>query len=235
MRKLRRLALGAGLAVFGASPSLAQLDRQIPVIDGPTYTMTYLEVVPSATAQALNLLKDYRDASRKEQGAMFVEIYQEQGQSHRFVLREIWQNRGAAAAHGNAAAMNALAQKLKPVELGPIDTRIHQANAVTQAKAPNPNDVFIISHVDVAGGNTQNLINQLGTLGEASRKENGMAQYEILDEVPAHSNHFRTFEEWTSMAAFEAHDRAPQTQTFRNTVLQWLGTPYDQRIYKLVN
>jgi hypothetical protein len=35
-----------------------------------------------------------------------------------------------------------------------------------------------------------------------------MVRFEILDEVPAHVNHFRLFEEWASLAAFEAHNRA---------------------------
>jgi quinol monooxygenase YgiN len=234
MRSLSRLFACAVLAAAIAGPACAQ-QTQVPVIDGPTYTMTYVEVVPSATARAIAILKEYRDASRKEPGAMYADIYQEEGQSHRFVLSEIWQNRGAVAAHTKAAATTGLLDRLKPIELGPPDIRIHQAHSVTPPKAPGANDVIIISHIDVAGGNTQNLINALGPLGEASRKEAGMVRYEILDEVPAHVNHFRSFEEWSNLAAFEAHNRAPHTQTYRNTVLPWLGTPYDQRLYRLVN
>ena len=87
----------------------------------------------------------------------------------------------------------------------------------------------------MAGGNTQNLINAFAPLSEASRKDSGMLRFEVLDEVPAHVNHFRLFEEWANMAAFEAHNRAAHTQTYRQTILQWLGTPYDQRIYRVVN
>jgi quinol monooxygenase YgiN len=197
--------------------------------------MSYVEVIPSATARALAILKEYRDASRKEPGAMFADIYQEDGQSHRFVVSEIWQNRGAVDNHAKAAAVTGLMQKLKPLELGPIDVRIHQAHSVTPPRAPNANDVIVISHIDVAGGNTQNLINAFAPLWEGSRKEAGMVRYEILDEVPAHVNHFRSFEEWSNLAAFEAHNRSPHMQTYRATVLPWLGTPFDQRLYKLVN
>ncbi|HXJ01790.1 MAG TPA: antibiotic biosynthesis monooxygenase [Micropepsaceae bacterium] len=236
MKSVHRLIACAVLAAAFAGPAQSQQQIQgVTVLDGPIYTMTYLEVIPSATARAIAMLKEYRDASRKEPGVMFADIYQEDGQSHRFVLSEIWQNRGAVETHSKGAAAAGLEQKLKPIELGPIDMRIHQAFAVTPPKASTANDVVIISHIDVAGGNTQNLINALGPLGEASRKEPGMVQFEILDEVPAHVNHFRTFEEWSSLAAFEAHNRASHTQTYRTTVLQWLGTPYDQRLYKLVN
>jgi len=222
------------VAVLAFGPAAAQ-NNAIPVIGGPTYLMTYIEVVPSATARDIAMMKQYRDEARKEPGAMYVDIMQEEGQSHRFILNEIWQNRGAASAHAGGAAMKALMDKLKPVALGPTDIRTHQAHSATPPKAPGANDVIVISHCDVAGGNTQNLINAFAPLSEASRKENGMVRYEILDEVPLHANHFRLYEEWSSMAAFEAHDRAAHTQTYRQTILPWLGTPYDQRLYKVVN
>src|SRR5215475_52060 len=237
MKSLKSLFIGAALIAAVAIPSASaqNANQQIQVIDGPTYLMTYVEVIPSATARAIAAMKEYRDASRKQPGAMFADIYQEEGQSHRFVLSEIWQNRSMAAAHTQGAATTGLTQKLTPIELGPTDIRIHQAHSVTPPKASAANNVVVISHIDVAGGNTQNLIRAMGPLSEASQKENGMVRYEILDEVPAHANHFRSFEEWSSLAAFEAHNRSPHVQTYRKTVLQWLGTPYDQRLYKLVN
>ena len=243
MKSVHRLvahaALAAALATGLASPILAQqvgsVVQGVTVVDGPIYVTTYVEVIPSAIARTLTALKAYRDTSRKEAGASAIDIFQEEGQSHRFVVSELWQNRGAIAAHANAAAMKTLAEQVKPVELGPLDARIHQAHAVTPPKAPTAGSVVVISHIDVAGGNTQNLINAFAPLSEGSRKESGMLQFEILDEAPAHVNHFRLFEEWANLAAFEAHNRAPHTQTYRTTVLPWLGTPYDQRIYRLAN
>ena len=59
--KLRLCAM-ALLAL--AAPQIATAQQNVvPVIDGPTYLMTYVEVVPSAAAQALSALKDYRDAA----------------------------------------------------------------------------------------------------------------------------------------------------------------------------
>jgi quinol monooxygenase YgiN len=234
MKSLSGLLIGAALVGLAAFSAAAQ-NQAVPVIDGPTYVMTYVEVIPSATNQAIATLKDYRDASRKEQGANFVDIYQEDGQSYRFVVSEVWQNRAAAKAHSSAATTTALVDKVKGIELGPLDVRIHQAHLATPPKAPGANDIIVISHCDVAGGNTQNLMGAFGPLNEGSRKDAGMVRYEILDEVPAHANHFRLLEEWSNMAAFEAHNRAAHTQTYRQTIMPWLGTPYDQRIYKAVN
>ena len=234
MKSPHRLFASVALTAILIGPAIAQ-NQPIPVIDGPTYVMTYVEVVPSATANAVAILKQYRDAARREPGAMFVDIMQEDGQPYNFVLSEVWQNRAAVAAHASAAARSGMIEKVKPIALGPTDMRIHQAHSVTPPKAASAGDVIVISHCDVAGGNTQNLINAFAPLSEASRKDAGMVRYEILDEVPAHANHFRLYEEWASMAAFEAHDRATHTQTYRQTILPWLGTPYDQRLYRLVN
>jgi quinol monooxygenase YgiN len=234
MKTLSRLFACAALVAAMSGSAVAQ-NQPIPVIDGPTYVMTYVEVVPSATANALAILKEYRDAARREPRAMFVDNMQEDGQPYNFVVSEVWQNRGAVATHAAAAAMKTMSEKVKPMALGPTDMRIHQAHSVTPPKAATAGTVVVISHCDVAGGNTQNLINAFAPLSEASRKDNGMVRYEILDEVPAHANHFRLYEEWANMAAFEAHDRAVHTQTYRQTILPWLGTPYDQRLYRLAN
>ena len=232
--KLRFFA-AAFLALAIPLSGNAQPQNTVAEIAGPTYLMTYVEVVPSAAAQAVNILRDYRNAARREPGAVQVDLYREKGQSHRFVLGEIWQNRTIVQDHVKSAATAALMQRLKPIELGPPDIRIHQAHSATSPKAPRPNDVIIISHVDVFGGNVEKLIALLNTLGEASRKDSGVVRYEILDEVPAHVNHFRVLEEWASSAAWEAHDRAPHTQAYREALMPMLGTPYDQRLYDVVN
>ena len=243
MKTLSRLILCAVAAAALASPVLAQpapgavgsVIQGVTVVDGPIYVMIYIEVVPTAIPATLAALKEYRAAAAREPSAMQVDIFQEQGQSHRFVVSEIWQNRGAVATHQRAPAMATLAQKTKPVELGPIDVRIHQAHSVTPIKPPSANTVAIISHADVAGGNTQNLIRAFAPLNEATQRDNGMVRFEILDEVPDHVNHFRLYEEWANLGALEAHNRSAHSQTYRQTIQQWLGTPYDQRIYRLAN
>ena len=198
MKTLSRLFTCAAFAAVLIGPAAAQ-NQQIPVIDGPTYVMTYVEVVPSATANTLAILKAYRDAARREPGVMFVDIMQEDGQPYNFVVSEVWQNRGAVATHATAAAVKTMMEKVKPFALGPTDMRIHQAHSVTPPKAASPGTVVVISHCDVAGGNTQNLINAFAPLSEASRKDSGMVRYEILDEVPAHANHFRLYERNNSL------------------------------------
>jgi quinol monooxygenase YgiN len=71
-------------------------------------------------------------------------------------------------------------------------------------------------------------------LDEATLKENGMVRYELLQQTVPHANHFRIFEEWASEKDWVAHNKAPATHTFLDALGDYLGTPYDQRLYHLV-
>jgi quinol monooxygenase YgiN len=72
-------------------------------------------------------------------------------------------------------------------------------------------------------------------LSDGSVKEQGMTKYQILRQAPGTGNHFRVFEVWASEQAWDAHNLAAHTQTFRNELAPLLGTPYDQRKYTVVN
>ena len=52
MRSLSWLLACAGLAAIIAGPASAQ-NPPVPLIDRPTYLMTYLEVIPSTNARAI--------------------------------------------------------------------------------------------------------------------------------------------------------------------------------------
>ena len=70
----------------------------------------------------------------------------------------------------------------------------------------------------------------------AQRAVGDKANAEFLErQAPGLGNHFRLFEVWANEAAFNAHNLAAHTQTFRNALYPMLGTPYDQRKYQRVN
>src|SRR5665213_861069 len=90
----------------------------------PLNAMTYIEVAPDAAGTALNALRDYRRDSLRE-GAKAADIFQESGQSNRFVVNEIWSDAEALAGHEKSSSFAALSGKLKPVSFKPIDVRAH--------------------------------------------------------------------------------------------------------------
>ena len=118
--------------------------------DGPRYIVTYLEVMPTATAGAVKLVRQFRDATRKEAGNLRAEALQRIGQTHHFVLLEAWKDQAAAEAHAKAPATAQFRDKIKAIHNAPIDERVHFPLSVgpVPAKASGA-AVAVVTHVDV--------------------------------------------------------------------------------------
>src|SRR5687768_17754157 len=70
-----------------------------PQPEGPRVIVSYVEVAPNADAQALPLLRAYRDASRKDAGNTKVEVLQRIGLPGHFVITEEWNDDASWKAH----------------------------------------------------------------------------------------------------------------------------------------
>src|SRR5262245_28633729 len=96
-----------------------------PVPDGPRYVVTYLEVMPTAAAGAVKLVRQFRDASRTEPRNLRAEALQRIGQTNQFILLEAWKDQAAADAHAKAVATGQFRDKIKAMQNAPIDERVH--------------------------------------------------------------------------------------------------------------
>ena len=237
MRTLLSAAFGAALALIGLSPAQAGEAFSPPGPDqGPVYVTTYYEVSPQTAGQAVAMLKEYRDAARREMGATSSDVLQEVAVPSRFVVNEVWQTLGAYNAHTTAPARTALHLKMRPIEYGPPDSRMHLAHYVAPGGgAPTANSFVIMSHLDVTPNGIPRLLEIMKPLSDGSAKDAGMQKYQILRQFPGAGNHFRLYENWASDRAADAHGLAAHTIGFRADLLSMLGTPYDQRRYAIVN
>src|SRR5436190_5337948 len=99
---LAPLAIYAGMMLSAAN---AQAPAPAPPPpDGPRYVVTYVEVMPTATANGVALVRQYRDTARKEAGNLRANALQRIGQAHQFVLLDAWNDQAAADAHAKADA-----------------------------------------------------------------------------------------------------------------------------------
>jgi quinol monooxygenase YgiN len=202
--------------------------------DGPIYATTYIEVAPESATTALNAVREYRKASLQE-SAKAADVFQEDGQPGRFVVAEIWEDPQAFANHEKSPALITLSGKLKPISFKPVDIRVHTLYRGTPYSPPRAGDIFVISHLDVYGPGVPVLQAAFTPLAEQSRNDKGMVRYEILDQVAPHANHFRLFEEWSSEKDWAAHNLSAHVRAFHAALPEYLGTPYDQRLYHLAN
>jgi quinol monooxygenase YgiN len=218
------------IALAAAAPAPAP-----EAVPGPRYMMTHIEVSPEATAMTLAAIKEYRQASLKEPGAVGVDVFQEIGHPSRFIISEVWRDHAAFVARANSPTGPALFAKVQPVEFRPPDIRIHFLFAGTPYKAPTAGNVMVISHLDACCGGTPTLEAEMKSLATAAVKEKGMVRYEILDQLPPRQNHARLYEEWASEKDYVAHNLSQPVRAMYAKLQEYLGTPYDQRLYRLVN
>src|SRR5207244_4883516 len=161
------------LTMMAAIPAGASAQTPPPPIEGPVYVATYVEVVPTAMEQGAVLLKQYRDASRKDAGNQRMELVQELGRPSRFAVLAIWQDQKAFELHANKA----LREKLKPIQAAPFDDRVHSGLAVAAKDALRRSAVVVLTHVDVPPPFKDTTISLLQQLAEASRKEAGNQRF----------------------------------------------------------
>jgi quinol monooxygenase YgiN len=206
---------------------------------GPIHVVDYVDVLADAAPQATLLLKQYRDASRREPGAQAIDLYKQKGRVNGFALTEVWQDNAAYERHGKAAAAAQLADALKNLQLAPWDVRAHTDYAPDVAAfahaAVHPDAVTVLVHVDVPPPFLADCERILSSYSEGSRKEAGLLHFAIFRSFPPRINHFTVMETWENMAAFEAHRKAAHTRAYREDLAPKLGALYDERMYQKIN
>jgi quinol monooxygenase YgiN len=206
----------------------------------PVYAVTYLDVGTNAVAQGVDLIKKYRDTSRRENANLEFTVLQETSRPNRFAIMEGWKDQGAFEAHDKGAAKAEFEGALKPIRNSPPDRHMLQpyANAPSPA-TPTAGALYMVEHVDFLGGDpaiaerAQPLVKGLA---ETSKKEDGVVRYDIYRQPPPRINHYEVIAAWKDAKAFDVHETAPHTLQFRGATAQggsaWRANLYDQRLYK---
>ena len=228
MRSFIRLVLGLAMSVLGVTSAADA--------DGATfYTVTYVEVGPPSTAQGVALLRQYGEASRKDAGALRVEVLQRIDRPNQFTVLAAWTEQKAFEAHQAAPSTKEFHAKLQPLLASPNDLRLHQGLSVGTATAPSPaGAVYVATHVDVVPPRKDDAVAALRQLAEDSRKDAGHVRFDVVQQTNR-PNHFTVLEVWTNRQAFDAHGMAPHTRRFRDQLAPMSGSLYDERLYLVLN
>ena len=229
---LSSLLVAAAFAVVPAARAQTGTD--------PVYAVTYLEVATTAVARGVELVKKFRDASRREAANLEFTVLQETSRPNRFVIMEGWKDQAAFEAHDKGTAKSEFESALGPIRNSPPGRHMLQpfANAAAQT-APAGGGLYMVEHVDFLGGNpaiAAAAAPLVKALAEASQKEAGALRYEIYRQPPPRINHYEVVSVWTDAKAFDAHETATHTLQFRAATAQggpaWRANLYDQRLYR---
>ena len=92
----------------------------------------------------------------------------------------------------------------------------------------------VVTHIDVLGPNgAAEAAKMLHEFAADSRKDQGSVRFEVLRD-PNRLNHFSVVEVWRTRQDFESHLAAGHTKTFREKLQPMLGSPFDERLHKLL-
>jgi len=200
---------------------------------GPAYVVSYFETAPAAATQARSLLGGLAKASRAEAGNLQFITLQRVGQPNHFALLEAWKDKDAQIAHGGAEPAKAFREKLLPLLRSPYDERPHTALAALPPKPALKGTIYIVTHVDVAPASKDLGLELAKNLTEPSRKDAGNLVFDALQQN-SRPNHVTLVEVWKDQKAVDAHGVADHVKEFRAKFMPLSGSPYDERLYRIV-
>jgi quinol monooxygenase YgiN len=203
-------------------------------VDARRYAVTYVEVLPAATARASEAFRSYRDQSRREDGFVALELGEQIGRPGHFAIVETWRDQAAFDAHQKAASFTQLTSSLQEIRTSGYDQRPYKTLAVAAPRgAAARSAVTIVSHVDIGGGAQIDVPALLRKQAAASRAEAGSIRFDVLQHT-ARANHFTVVEIWADQQALDRHAAAAHTRQYRDAVQPVSGSPVDERVYKAI-
>jgi quinol monooxygenase YgiN len=227
MKGLKAKGLGLLVVLAMSAPAFAQAPAPA---DTTFYSVSYVEVKPSARTNAVAALKGYRELTHRDANNIRLELFEQVDRPGHFAIVETWKT--AAAFDAKAAQRKQLEDAMDPMRLSAWDTRPYKTLTVASGTAEaTPKSVYVITHVDVAPD--PKIAGLLTALAMASRFEDGNIRFDVLLHT-MRSNHFEVIETWQSQKALENHAAAAHTKKYRDDLQASLGSPLDERIYRTI-
>jgi quinol monooxygenase YgiN len=94
---------------------------------GGVYVVTHADAIPPAKDDAIVLLKQLAEASRRESGAVHFEVLQQHSRQNHFTIVELWQDRKALEAHAMATHTRQFREQFQPMTGSLYDERLYHA------------------------------------------------------------------------------------------------------------
>ena len=206
-----------------------------PVPDGPRYVVTYIDVMQSQKDEGATLVRQFRDATRKDAGNLRAEAARRMGVPNQFVILEVWKDQPSFDAHAQAAHTTQFHDKLKTIQNAPYDERVHFPLSVGPLPASlGGAAVIAVTHVDVIPPQRENGTALVKQLADDGRKDDGNLRLEAVTQTNR-QNHFTVIEAWRNRKSSDAHAMNAKTRAFREKLAPASGALYDQRFYKLLD
>src|SRR5438876_9306209 len=227
-----RFVISVLLTITYLASGVAAQNRGVLTADPAFYAVSFVEVMPGSKAAAVAALKQYRDTSSKDEGFVSLQLFEQIGWPARFALVEKWADQKAYDAHGMAAHTKQMLMKLEPIRVGAYDQRPYRTLAIGSASAAGNGAIVVLTRVDLVGRHLDApaLLEQMA---ENGRKDEGNVRLDVLQGA-TRPNHFTIVETWQNQKAFDGHAAVEHTRQLGYAVNAALGSPMDQRLFKVL-
>ncbi len=210
-----------------------------PGESGPARVLTFVDCRSAAVEHCKTLLARYAQALRQHSGRFDVEVAEEIGRPHRFIVLE------SADDPAKLTSMEASEQRLlDPLNewlVAPLDRRTHvdfgDVPALSQAppvKTDPPMSVYVIAHLDLGPPDQARGQAALTQMVAAARRSPGNLHFDAWQQS-SRPNHFNMIAAWRSEAALNDFSASAAAREFRATVAPLIGSPFDERLYRRLN
>jgi quinol monooxygenase YgiN len=102
-----------------------------------------------------------------------------------------------------------------------------------QGQQDQSTKLYVVTYVDVFPQGAADTNKWLHEFAAESRKDPGSVRFEVMRDVER-ANHFTIVEVWQTRQAYEAHTAMEHTKRFRENLQKYLGSPFDERLYHLL-
>src|SRR5579863_4774331 len=122
MQRLLLLLIGAALLGAQAPP------------DSTAYSVAYVDIQPASRAAAITAIKQYREASRKDDGFQRIEFFEQTGRPAHFCIIETWANSRDFDTHAASAHAKDFRNKIDSIRLSEYDQRPYKTLSLGSAQ-----------------------------------------------------------------------------------------------------
>lgn len=222
-------AFAVTVAAWGGTPELAPGTGVAPRAE-PVRDLEFIQVGYGAIDRARRTLKAYGAALRGAKAGAEVTVLQEIARPDRFALLASADRAGALEAEGNGA--ESILQNLGQVLVAPIDRREHEIVEPSCAVS-GASGLYVIAHLDIAGRERREADTALREFARSVCAAPGILAFRIWRQANR-GNHFELIAIWASREQWARFSSAAAARRFRESVGPLLGSPYDERLYRLL-
>lgn len=193
---------------------------------GSVVSLTFVEVRAEMRGHAAGVLrKNAHDARERRAPTGSMIVMQEISRVERFAVLE-----------SGTPTVSTLTDGLTDDLTAPPDRRLNRElddddDAAAGLKVDPRANFYVVAHVDIATQDRSGLERSLLKLAAAARRIDGNLGFEVLQQTDR-PNHFNLVSAWLGEAPYRTFVASTPAREFRQAMGQFLGSPYDERLFR---